>query len=53
MREEHKIRGERTLRENLIPEPIMMGDLLTQPGEPEVGALLTEPPVEQSTAEVK
>lgn len=53
MREEHKIQGERTLRENLIPEPMMMGDLLTQPGEPAVGAWLTEPLVEQSTAEVK
>jgi hypothetical protein len=32
---------------------MMMGEPLMQPEEPEVGALLTDPPVEQSTAQVK
>lgn len=48
----HDVRGGRTLGENLIPEPMMMGEVLTQPEKPEVDAFPTEP-VEQSTAQVK
>lgn len=44
----HDVRGGRMLREKLTPEPMMMGELIMQP---EVGAL--QPPVEQSTAQVK
>lgn len=51
--EEHKIRAGGTLRENLMREPMTMGEVLVQPEEPAAGALLTEPPVEQSTAQVK
>lgn len=46
----HDVRGGRILRENLIPEPMMMGELIIQP---EVGALQAEPPVEQLIAQVK